>query len=185
VFHVSRWAAAFAGVAGDKTGDGLDCLKALAPAVKAVSGEVFGFSVSRRLEKMLRESVAAAGFAAGDTTGGDAAAEYAIRFITLLVEKNLQGNIDTVMQKKEKIVDDRNGVLEVTTESAFPPDDAFEEEFKRQILQRTGAAGVKIKRRVVPELLGGYRLRIGGFFIDASLKGQLEKLTAELITNEQ
>jgi F-type H+-transporting ATPase subunit delta len=180
VFHVNRWAAAFAGVAGDKTGDGLDCLKALVPAVKAVPGEVFGFSASRRLEKMLRESAAAAGFAAGDTTGGDAAAEYAIRFITLLVEKNLLGHIEPVLRRIEKIVDTKNGILEVAAESAFPLDGAFEEEFRRQILRRTGAAGIKVNRRVVPELLGGYRLRIGGFYIDASLKGRAEKMTAEL-----
>jgi F-type H+-transporting ATPase subunit delta len=177
MFHVNRWAAAFAEVAGDKAGDGLDCLKALVPAVRSVPGEVFGYDVSRRLEKVLRESAAAAGFSA------DMGTEYAIRFITILVEKNLFENIDPVLKKIEKIVDDRNGVLEVTVESASP-DDVFEEEFRQQILQRTGAAGIKMSRRLVPELLGGYRLRIGGFYIDASLKGQLEKMTEEL-TNEK
>jgi F0F1-type ATP synthase delta subunit len=34
----------------------------------------------------------------------------------------------------------------------------------------------------MPELLGGYRLRIGGFYIDASLKGQVEKMTSDLET---
>jgi F-type H+-transporting ATPase subunit delta len=188
VFHVNRWAAAFAGVAGDKAGDGLACLKALVPAVKTVPGALFGTSGALRLEKMLRESVHAT--VGGDATAGagtvfgGTAVEYAIRFIIMMVEKNNFRHIDPVIQKIEKIVDTQNGILEVTAESASPFDDAFEEEFRQQILQRTGAAGIKMSLRVVPELLGGYRLRIGGFYIDASLKGQVEQLTEEL-TNEQ
>ena len=37
-----------------------------------------------------------------------------------------------------------------------------------------------MRTKVVPELLGGYRLRIGEFSIDASLKGQLEKMADKL-----
>jgi F-type H+-transporting ATPase subunit delta len=178
MFHVNRWAAAFAGVAGDKAGDGLDCLKALASAVKAVPGALFGASAGLRLEKVLRESVVAV------HGGNEKAVEYAIRFIIMLVEKDCFRYIDTVMQRIEKIVDTQNGILEVTAETAFPIDNAFEEEFRQQILQRTGAAGIKMSRKVVPELLGGYRLRIGGFFIDASLKGQVEQLTEELASEK-
>jgi F-type H+-transporting ATPase subunit delta len=174
MFHVSRWAAAFTGVAGDNAEEGLACLKALVQAVKSAPGGMFGYAAARRLEKALRESASAV----------NAGAEYAIRFITLLVEKNGFRHIDTVMQKIEKIIDGWNGILEVTVESVSLPDDALAEELSRQIAARTGAAGIKMNRRAVPELLGGYRLRIGGFYVDASLKGQAEKLTAEL-TNEK
>ena len=37
-----------------------------------------------------------------------------------------------------------------------------------------------MKIKLVPELIAGYCLRIGGFYIDASLRGQLEKMTAVL-----
>jgi F0F1-type ATP synthase delta subunit len=59
-------------------------------------------------------------------------------------------------------------------------DSGFEAELARLIREKTGAANVKMKTSVRPELLGGYRLRIGGFYIDASLKGQLAKMKADL-----
>jgi F0F1-type ATP synthase delta subunit len=71
-------------------------------------------------------------------------------------------------------------VLAVTVESATPLDRAFEEQLKQRIRERLGAAAVKLNAAVVPDLLGGYRLRIGGFFIDASLKGQMEQMKADL-----
>ena len=194
MFHPSRWAAAFTGVTGDNAETGLDCLKALAPAVKAVRGALFGRCAARRLEKMLRECVEVTGFGnatVGNKTavGNDVAVEYAIRLIAMLVEKNLFGNIDHIMRKIEELVDRKKRVLDVTVESVSPLDGAFEEELKRQIALRTGAAEIRMSRRLVPELLGGYRLRFGrpaaggpvaGFYIDASLKGQVEKLTADL-----
>ena len=174
MFHANRWAAAFVGAAGDKAEEGFGCLRAMVPAVNAVPGALFGHSAARRLEKILREGVSAASITA------NAGAEWAIRFITMLVEKNSFGNIDTVLQRIEKILDEQKGILNVTAESAFPPDEALKEEFRRQIAGRTGAAEIKMNWRLVPELLGGYRLRIGAFYVDASLKGQVEKLSADL-----
>jgi F0F1-type ATP synthase delta subunit len=34
--------------------------------------------------------------------------------------------------------------------------------------------------RVLPELLGGYRLRTGGYYVDASLKGQMNEMKTML-----
>jgi F-type H+-transporting ATPase subunit delta len=85
-----------------------------------------------------------------------------------------------VVQKIEERIDERSGTLTVTAESAAPLDSAFEEELKRRIIEQTGAANIKMKTRVVPALLGGYRLRIGGFFVDASVKRQMEEMQAEL-----
>ena len=172
MFHVNRWAAVFVGAAGDKAEEGLGCLRTMVPVVNAIPGALFGRSAARKLEKILREGASTAGCAAE--------AEYAIRFITMLVEKNSFGNINTVLQRIEKILDERKGILNVTAESAFPPDEALKEELRRQIAGRTGAAEIKMNWRLVPELLGGYRLRIGAFYVDASLKGQVEKLSADL-----
>jgi len=61
-------------------------------------------------------------------------------------------------------------------------DGGFEKELTLMIKEKTGAAGVKMKTRVRPELLGGYLLRIGSHYIDASLKGQLENMAAQLST---
>ena len=171
MFHGTRWAAAFVAVSGTEPG-ALACLKTMAPPIKAVYG-AFGRAAARRLEKLLWESAEAAGF-----TGADV--NCAIRFISLLVEKNLFAHIDSIMHKIEALLDQHNGVLAVTAESASPLDGAFEDELKRRLAQLSGAAQVKLDTHLAPELLGGYRLRFGGFYIDASLKGQIESMKDSL-----
>jgi ATP synthase F1 delta subunit len=98
----------------------------------------------------------------------------------LLVEKNCFRHIDPLLTRIEQMLDERKGILDLTVESAVPPESGFEEELARMIKEKTKATDVKMKTVVKPELLGGYVLRMGGFYIDASLKGQVEKMTAEL-----
>jgi ATP synthase F1 delta subunit len=172
VFHGDRWARVFVNCLGENTEAGLVCLKALVTPLKAVSGTLFGFSAARRLEKILKESSIAA--------ADNGTAEYPIRFICLLVEKKCFRHIDAVLQKIEERLDAQKGLLAVTVESAATIDSSFEENLKQQIMERTGAVGIKMKTVLKPDLLGGYRLRIGGFYVDASLKGQIEKMKIAL-----
>jgi F-type H+-transporting ATPase subunit delta len=175
MFHAGRWAGAFLSVSGVNAEEAFLCLKALAAQVKILRGAVFGHSASAELEKMLRES---SRLAHKETP----AVEYAIRMLCLLVEKNCFRHIDLLLQKIEQNLDAQNRILDVTVEAAAAVDGGFEKELERLIKEKTGAAGVKIKTRVRPELLGGYLLRIGSHYIDASLKGQLENMAAQLST---
>jgi F-type H+-transporting ATPase subunit delta len=169
VFHGNRWAGAFVSTLGENADEGFVCLKALANPLKGVSGLLFGYSAAHRLEAMLRSAI--------DVKDSS---EYAIRFICLLVEKNQFRNIDMILRKIEESLDKKNGILSVSVEAASSMDDAFERELRSRIIAQTGAAELKMDTLLVPALLGGYRLRMGGFYIDASLKGQIEKMKADL-----
>jgi F-type H+-transporting ATPase subunit delta len=173
MFHENRWAAVFVNSLGKNAEAGLICLKTLVQPIKAVSGTMFGYFISKKLEKMLRES-------GGDAISGDIALEYGIRFITLVVEKSQFKNIDVILHKIEERIDEQNKVLVVTVESAASLDNTFEDELKHNIVKLTGATDIKMKTQLVPDLLSGYRLRIGDFFIDASLKGQMEEMKTAL-----
>ena len=176
-YHADRWTGAFFAISGDNADAVFLCLKALVPPVKSIHGALFGYGASAKLEKVLRES------SLQRSVGGssDPAVEYAIRFICLLVERNCFRYIDSLLKKIEQTLDERKGILDVGVESAAALDSGFEKELTQTIREKTGAAGIKMKTQVKPELLGGYRLRFGGFFIDASLKGQLDNMAAELI----
>jgi len=186
MFDAARWARAFLAVSGGDAGDTLICLKALAAPIKSVRGVFFGSNGSARIEKVLREITDT-----GGNTGGEAenspAVEYAIRFICLLVEKHSFRYIDLIVSRIESILNERQGILDVTIEAASSAsaatDAVLEENLRQMIKERTGAAEVKINTRIKPQLLGGYLLRTEGFYIDASLKGQLEKMTAALISD--
>jgi len=177
MFYAQRWASAFLSVSGKDANEAFLCLKALSAQIKTVHGVFFGRASSVKLEKILRESAADR---ASSSAAKNPAIEYVIRFLCLLVEKNSFRHIGLILQKIEQTLDEQNGILEVTVESASPVESGFEKELSKMIKERTGAANVKMKTRVRPELLGGYLLRIGGNYVDASIKGQLENMAAYL-----
>jgi ATP synthase F1 delta subunit len=180
MFHAQRWAGAFLAVSGKDADEAFLCLKALAAQIKNARGVLFGRAASVKLEKILREDAAACAASGHEVTP---ALEYAIRFLCLLVEKNCFRYIGLLLQRIEQNLDDKNGILDITVEAAAPVDSGFEKELEQIIKEKTGAAGVKMKTRVRHELLGGYLLRIGSFYVDASLKGQLESIAAHLGEN--
>jgi len=164
-------------VAGTNAGDTFECLKAIAQPVKSIHGVFFGHNAAAELETMLRS--AASGASAGKAEPPPAV-EYAIRFICLLVEKDCFRYVDVLLSGIEQRLDEQKGIVALSLEAASAVDSGFEAEITRMIRDKMGAAGVKMKTSVRPELLGGYRLRMGGFFIDASLKGQLAEMKADL-----
>jgi F-type H+-transporting ATPase subunit delta len=176
MFHAGRWAGAFLAVSGKDADETFLCLKALAAQVKTVQCALSGRAAALKLEKLLRESAAAC----AEKTP---AVEYAVRFLCLLVEKNCFRHIGLLLQRIEQELDKQNGILNAAVEAAAHVDSEFEKELARAIKEKTNAAGVKLKTSVRPELLGGYILRIGSFYVDASLKGQLESMTAYLSGN--
>jgi len=173
MFHAGRWAGAFLSVSGETANEAFLCLRALAAQVKTAQGVLMGHSAAAKLEKILRESAAEI-----ETP----AVEYAIRFLCLLVEKNSFKYVNLLLQKIEQELDAKNGILNAIVETAIPVESGFEENFKLMIKEKTGASDVKMKTTVRPELLGGYILRIGSHYVDASLKGQLENMAAHLGT---
>jgi hypothetical protein len=166
-------------VSGANAEGTFECFKAIAQPVKSLRGVFFGHNASAELEKMLRDAAGASGASASGAEP-PVAVEYAIRFICLLVEKDCFRYIDVLLSGIEQRLDEQKGIIALSLESASAVDSGFETELTRAIRERMGAAGVKMKTSVRPELLGGYRLRMGGFYGDASVNGQLAEMKADL-----
>jgi F-type H+-transporting ATPase subunit delta len=162
----------------DAAGEGLAVLKEICPQVDRIPGPVSGTSAAAQLDRMLRtalresrpspEAAASPGLAA------------AFRLIILLVRKGLFQHNGAVIREIEQILDRKRGILPVTVESPFSPDEEFREALKQGLRKKTGAREIKLRIRIVPELLGGCRLRMGSESLDASLKGQIQKMAADL-----
>jgi F0F1-type ATP synthase delta subunit len=152
----------------------------MVPAVKALPGPLFGQDAAARLEALLRDGLAAGEGPDGSIAHNAGGAEWALRFLSLLVRKNRFRHIDTLAAEIEKRLDGQKGILEVRAETAAPLDAALAEFLKKRIQEKTGAAGIRLSSRERPELLGGCRLWIGGLCVDASLKGQLAKMAEDL-----
>ena len=171
MFITRHWAAAFINSLATQGGDaeeGLIALDTLASWARSLPGAVFGRSAAEKLEKLVREGMK-------KTEDTSPAMETALRFLVLMVRRNAIRHIDQVIEDLKKILDRKNNIVQVTAEYAFPPGEA-ETRIKEAVKKRTGAVKVEITGRVNPDLIGGYRLRIGDETIDASVRSQLKKL---------
>jgi F-type H+-transporting ATPase subunit delta len=166
-------AAAAAVTTATEAEEALAALKALAPFLEAIPGRAGGRSDAARLERMLRE-------AAGTVPEGAAGLERAIRLIVLLVRRNLRNLVVPVIREGEKILDAMEGTLEVRLESAGPMDGDILDALKQRLAARTGVKQIRIVPADDPELLGGCRLVIGSEALDASLRGQIGQMAADL-----
>jgi F-type H+-transporting ATPase subunit delta len=183
-----RWAAAFinacgvSGAMGDSSlnaaGAGLAFLKELYPQIRHIPGAVSGTTAAAQLERML--GIAVQRSRLSPETAASPGLAAASRLIILLVRKGLFRRSGAVIREIERILDHKRGILTVTVETPFPLDGEFQEALRRGLQKRTGASEVKLLIRIVPELLGGCRLRIGSESLDASLRGQIQKMAADL-----
>ncbi|MDR1412002.1 MAG: F0F1 ATP synthase subunit delta [Spirochaetaceae bacterium] len=189
MFIPERWAEAFINASGafvnasgalagtaavESAAEGLAVLKAVLPLLRGIPGEVSGRAAALRLEGMLRAAAAQA--AAGESPGTEAA----IRLLVLLVKKDKLRFSGSLIGAIEKITGRQRGVLECVLESANPPEEAVQKELKQALKTKTGAKDIRLLPRVRPELLGGFRLRLGDEILDASLRGQLGQMAADL-----
>ena len=175
MFQSDRWADAFVTVCAGHAGEGLAVLRACAPVLSRLPGRVEGADDALALERMLRASLETAGVGS-DSQG----TEYAIRFMVLLARRGRFRQLDAAVRAVEQRVDAQNGVLHVDLESAFPLDGDLREAFASALIRRYGAREIRLAERVVPELLGGYRLRSGSDLVDASVRGQLQRMARDL-----
>jgi F-type H+-transporting ATPase subunit delta len=179
MFSAESWAHAFIGAAANAGGEGFALLQAIVPVIQTIPGQVSGTAAAKHLEPMLRK-------ACGNTADSNSAAETAICFLLLVIKRGRFRYMDSILKEIENLLAEKNGILTVTLETAAPAgsayeDPAFTESLKAQLQKKSGASEIKIKTRIVPELLGGYRLRMGnGDCIDASLSLFLKEMAADI-----
>jgi len=176
MFHPGHWAAAYINsleVEGASYEDGICVLGILASWVASLPGGVFGRTAAEEVEKLIRDGAA-------KINVSTAAWETTLRFLVLMVAKNTVRYIDAVIGEIKKLHNKKTGVLSVSAEYALPPDGDFESRIIDTVKKQSGALKVEYSGRVNPDLIGGYRLRIGDELIDASIRSQLQQLEALL-----
>ena len=175
MFFAGRWASAFVDASGRDAEAGLRVLQVLIPVMGRVAGVVAGTAASLQAAGILGEALIKAGF-----DPADRGMRCALGTVVLLIKKDRLKYGALVVREIEKVLDQRNRVLPVTVEAAFPLDEEFQHTLGGLLKQKTGAGEIRLAVTVVPELLSGCRLRMDGFSLDASLRGQIQKMAADL-----
>jgi F-type H+-transporting ATPase subunit delta len=170
MFHPGNWAAAFNNSLekeGEDLEDGIEIFTVLASLVKNL--HIVGYSGAEKLEKLIRETM-------GKSGAITRAGETAIRFLILIVRKNKSHHLALICKELNKLLEKKRAIISVAAECTVLPDENFKSRLKDFLKQRMKVTGVEITWKVNPDLLGGYRLRIGDEVIDASVRAQLGKL---------
>lgn len=110
---------------------------------------------------------------------GEGLTADARNFILVLVENGRLALLPQIRELYEDLRRQREGVLEVEIESAYPLDEAQKAELVQWLKKKYGrevSAGVKVE----PELIGGVRIHVGDEVLDASVRGKLEAMAAAL-----
>ncbi|MDR1302054.1 MAG: F0F1 ATP synthase subunit delta [Treponema sp.] len=183
MFSGERWAAGFVGSCGVHTEEGFGALQALVPVITAIPGMLAGTHAAKELEGMIRKALNHVSPESGLVDWG---VEYAVRILILLVKQGYLSHAPEFMRALETLLDQQKGILRVTVESAFPVDASFQHRLEEALAgshtraSNTAVKEIKVTVQIVPELLGGYRLRIGSGLVDASVRTQLQQLAQDL-----
>lgn len=174
MFDSVRWAEAFINTMGKDAEEALVIFGILHDWIKKLPGAVFGTASARQLETLIAKGAMETGLS------GSRPLEGASRFIILLVRRNQIAHAREIISETEKILDSINKTMPVVLESAVTPSAQLESQITETVKKRFGANHVRLEKKLRPELIGGYRLRIGDELVDASIITQLKNMEAAL-----
>jgi F-type H+-transporting ATPase subunit delta len=107
--------------------------------------------------------------------------ELVRNFVLLLAEKGRAGDVREVAAEFEALVAEEDKVLDVELTTAHELSDGDFQEILAGIEAKSGRK-VQATRSVDPDLIGGIILQAGSLRLDASVRGNLERLRQELAT---
>jgi F-type H+-transporting ATPase subunit delta len=170
MFVAERWAQAFVKVLGEDAEEGCAVFQALLPGLERIRPACTGGAFIRRLEELIRIALRRSG-------QSGRGAEYACRFTVLLARRHCLKYAAPLGREIALVLDRRRGIMPIILEVPFAPDG---EPGGLEKILREKLGEIRIDTRIVPELIGGCRVRMGSDVFDASIRGQLKKMAADL-----
>ncbi|MDR2767847.1 MAG: F0F1 ATP synthase subunit delta [Treponema sp.] len=173
MFTPEPWARAFLRAMPSKTAedDALEILALYCRAGLMVPGEITGLNDARRFAGIIDRSLEKAG--SPDVLD---AAQYARNFFLLMIRKGCLYQYKKITARIRKIIDEKRGTVQAVLEAPFEPDAGFIESVQQRLLEKTKARKIELDFCLSPELIGGFRIRMGSVLLDGSLKARLAKM---------
>jgi F-type H+-transporting ATPase subunit delta len=112
------------------------------------------------------------------TSGAD---ELVRNFVRVVAEKGRAGEIGVINEELEALVAREQNRLALELTTAYELSDKEAASIVRSIEKASGRK-VEATRTVDPDLIGGVVLTVGSFLADGSIRGRLERLRRELVT---
>ncbi len=103
------------------------------------------------------------------------------RLLVLLLQRHRHGLLGDLAEAFRQVMDDSAGKQRVQITTAVPLDDNQRQRLL-ELCRRLAGADVDVDEVVDARVLGGVEIRIGDQVIDATLRGQLERLVGRIVS---
>jgi F-type H+-transporting ATPase subunit delta len=104
-------------------------------------------------------------------------------FLLLLVDRKRIYMLDAICQQYLALLRELNQTVLAEVISAVPLSSEQEQAVKERVITMTNAREVELSQKVDPSLIGGVIIKVGSQVIDASLRGQLRRLSLRLTSS--
>lgn len=103
-----------------------------------------------------------------------------LNFLLLLVDRQRIAFLPGICQRYRELLRDLNQVSLAEVTSAVELTEEQRQAVCDRVKSMTGAQSVEIESRVDPDLIGGVIIQVGSQVVDASLRGQLRRISLNL-----
>jgi F-type H+-transporting ATPase subunit delta len=108
----------------------------------------------------------------------------AFNLVRLLARQRRMDALPAVVAHFDRLLDQSRGIVAATVTSAAPLSPAETEAVGSRVQAMTGKQ-VRLTTAVDPDLIGGLVVRVGDQWMDASVRGRLERLRDQLVAGTQ
>jgi len=111
------------------------------------------------------------------------AGEKVMIFLRLLADKKRAGQLPEIIGEYQKLLDEKNGVINVSINSAVMLSDEQAKDLVNKLANYTGKK-VRAKMKLEEALLGGVTVKIEDTIIDGSVRHQLQMMKKSLLAGK-
>lgn len=111
---------------------------------------------------------------------GDGANPYLRNFLLLLVDKRRIVFLEAILKQYLALLRQLNQTVLAEVTSAVPLSAEQQQAVVEKVLSITNARQVELETKIDSELIGGVIIKVGSQVIDASIRGQLRRLSLRL-----
>ncbi|MDR0663397.1 MAG: F0F1 ATP synthase subunit delta [Spirochaetaceae bacterium] len=182
MFAAKRWAEAFIlACEGDskelvhQCEAGLALFKAAFNSLSRLRLPASGSAAAAEFNGFLGRSLQKCGY-----EGAENGVESARAIIFLLIQHSLFQHTGLLIDEIEDLLLKKQNILTVLLDCAEKPDDDFLLNLRNLLKKRENVNDARITVVLMPELIGGYRINIGGTREDFSVAGQMTRMKRAL-----
>lgn len=111
---------------------------------------------------------------------GDQVHPYLRSFLLLLIERRRIVFLEGICKQYQVLLRELNQTVLAEVSSTTPLNDTQQQAIRDKVIAMTGARNVELKTSIDLDLIGGVVIKVGSQIVDASLRGQLRRISLRL-----